>query len=707
MMPPAPLQAAPRIADWLLINKQPKLLVRSGRVELGQGNLTALLQIAADELDVPLEQTQISGGDTHSSPNEGFTSGSLSIPQGGLALRWAASAARRLLLQAAAERLNQPVDQLSIRQGQFFCQEQACALHVWDLAGDIDWQREVVPLAQPKDPSQRHLAGTSLPRIDLATRMMDTPFVHDLALEGMVYGRVLQPPCYGAKLVALDVDALARRAGIIKVWRDGELVGMVAEQAHQLEAAHAWAVQHAQWDLPAVADGDPVAHIRQSREDASVIHETGPAPGTSYATIEHQVTRPYLSHGSIGPSAAVAWWRDDYLQVWSHAQGPYPLRDALATVLDLAPERVHVTHQAGAGCYGHNGADDVALDAALLARCVPGRPVKVIWTRADEFQCAPMAPAMATHIRAQVDAQHQLVHMEVTVNSTPHGNRPGRSGSPNLRAAAFLAQAMPPGRSADIPLANGGGADRNAIPLYDIPAVRVNKRLVHALPYRTSSMRGLGAHLNVYALETLMDRLAADAGQDPFAYRLRHLQDPRARDVLLKLQHMLKAHTQAPAPEGCGWGIGFAKYKNAAAYCAIGVHVEVQDRVRVTHAYAALDGGEIINPDGVINQTEGGMVQAMSWTLLEHMQLDGPRVATESWLDYPILKFSDVPVLAVELINRPELPPLGCAEAAQGPMAAAIGNAVFQVLGVHVHDLPITHDALVAAALASQASSTS
>lgn len=698
MKTPIQLERSPAIGDWVRL--EPGMVkVLSGRVELGQGNLTALLQIAADELDVGLAQVRITGGDTRQTPNEGFTSGSLSIAQSGLAIRWAASAARQLLLAAAAKQLGVETARISVDGGVFSVDGVSAGLGYWDVASQVNWGASVAEFAKPKVPTQRRLAGVSVPRIDLIERIMGTPFVHDLVLPDMVHGRMVQPPCLGAKLVDLDEQALKRRPGVLAVWRSGHLVGIVAQSAHQASNACDWAHAHAQWDLPANAAQDAVKAIAESMEAVEMVFSNGDTAAATGHSTHHQVSRPYLSHGSIGPSAAVACWRAGRLQVWSHAQGPFPLRDALATVLGLPASDIDVIHHAGAGCYGHNGADDVALDAALLARAYPDKPVKVVWSRADEFRCAPLAPGMVTRIKASVDATHTIEAMDVMVNSAPHGNRPGRNGSPNLRSAAFLEHPLLPSRSSDIPLANGGGADRNAIPLYRIPHVVVEKRIVHELPYRTSSMRALGAHLNVYALETLMDRLAQDANEDPFDYRLRHLDDARACAVLQEVRQMAQAQHLDLSGEGVGWGVAFAKYKNSAAYCAVWVRVEVQERVRVTHAYAALDGGEIINPDGAINQTEGGMLQSLSWTTLEAIQFEGPVVSTEAWLDYPILPFSDVPEVKVNLIEHPELPPLGCAEAAQGPMAAAIGNAVFRAIGVHVKDLPITHDALVRAAL--------
>jgi nicotinate dehydrogenase subunit B len=698
MIAPVQLTDSPLISAWLIFD-QAQLQVLSGRVELGQGNLTAILQIAADELDLRVNQVTITGGDTRATPNEGFTSGSLSIAQSGMAIRWAASAARNALFAVAAQRLSFSVDRLSVVGGQFFVDANAADLTYWDVIADVDWDQDVSLLASPKLAAARQVSGLSVPRIDLTQRIMGTPFVHDLHLPELVHGRVVQPPCLGAILQHLDENSLGNRPGVLGVWRSGEVVGLIADTAHHANSACDWAHLKAQWSLPDNAPVDPIGEIKDSLEEVSLIYSAGDIDQASGEVTAHLVSRPYLSHGSIGPSAAVAFMEEKHLNVWSHAQGPYPLRDALAVVLGMSAQSIDVIHHPGAGCYGHNGADDVALDAALLAKAFPGRPIKVVWSRADEFRCSPLAPGMVTRVSARVDQTHTIQAMDVLVNSAPHGNRPGRNGSPNLRSAAFLETPFLPNRSSDIPLAGGGGADRNAIPLYAIPNVLVRKRIVHNLPYRTSSMRGLGAHLNVYAIETLMEKLASEASEDPFDFRLRHLTDARAKGVLQELRTMSEHLRSVAAEDGEGWGIGFAKYKNTAAYCAIFVRVQIQERVRVTHAFAVLDGGEIINPDGAINQTEGGMLQALSWTLHEAIKFDGPAVATDAWLDYPILSFSDVPAVEVRLMVQPDAPPLGCAEAAQGPMAAAIGNAVFNAIGVHVCEMPITHDALVKAAL--------
>lgn len=694
---PAPLADAPLISDWITRGENGTFLVLSGRVELGQGNMTAILQMAADELDMPVSAMEITGADTTRTPNEGFTAGSLSIAAGGMAVRYAASAARQRLLSRAAELTQCAPSDLSVDAGHVFRNGDETGLDLWSLAGDVDLAVPVAEYAAPKPTAERRLCGATLPRIDLLDRAIGHPFVHDIRLDAMLDGRPVHPPAMSMRLQSVDIDALAARPGVVEVVRNGSFLGIVAETEIAAISAARWARSNAEWSTPAEAPSDVRKHIVEADGEIDEVFRKGAPEEITGNVVETLVTKPYLAHGSIGPSAAVALWDKGRLKLWTHAQGVYPLRQAMADVFGIEPDAIDAVHVAGAGCYGHNGADDVALDAALLANAVPGRPVRVVWSRQDELSHAPLGPAMATRVRAVLNPGGRIEAMTVVANSAPHGNRPGRNGAPNLRAAAYLDPPFPVPRSADIPPASGGGADRNATPGYDIPHLSIAKRLVHDLPYRTSSMRGLGAFANIYALETLMDAAAEAAGADPVAFRLDHLSDPRARAVIEAVAGDARAIVNAPPEEGVGWGIAFARYKNTAAYCAIVARIEVGDDVRVTDVLAAIDVGEAINPGGVIAQTEGGIIQSISWTLKEEAPVAGGYVGAKSWLDYPILKFSEVPNVKVRVIDRPEDPPLGCAEAAQGPMAAALGNAVRRALGVGVAELPITREAIIRA----------
>ena len=421
-----------------------------------------------------------------------------------------------------------------------------------------------------------------------------------------------------------------------------------------------------------------------------------PADTSAARTLRREYTRPFLAHASIAPSCAVAQWRDGGVRVWSHCQGIYNLRADLALVLKLDPDRIAVEHREGAGCYGHNGADDVALDAVLLARAAGGRPVRVQWSREDELARSPFGAAMAVGLEADLDAAGAIVGWRHEIWSNGHVARPGRADHPRLLAAEEIADGFPRHPATNPPLATGGGACRNAIPFYDLPAWRITSHRLLVQPLRTSSLRSLGAHANVFAIESFLDEIALERGDDPVALRLRYLRDPRARAVLEAAAGRSGWDRRARG-EGVGHGVGCARYKDTGAYCAVVAEVEGGDDIRVRRLVVAVDVGEVINPDGVANQIEGGAIQAASWTLREAVRFDRSQVTSDSWEAYPILRFSDVPAVEVEILARPDESPVGAGEAAHGPTAAAIANAVHDALGVRVRDLPITRERIIAA----------
>jgi CO/xanthine dehydrogenase Mo-binding subunit len=424
--------------------------------------------------------------------------------------------------------------------------------------------------------------------------------------------------------------------------------------------------------------------------------------------LEATYHRPYLAHASLGPSSATALASDasdqggSRLRVWSHTQGVYQLRAELARALGLAPGDITVTHVAGAGCYGHNGADDVALDAALLARAVPGRPVQVTWSRADELGWAPFGAAAVVRISAEVDQAGNVLSWRHQIWGNGHSTRPGSNPSVALLAAAHRAGGQDIEAAAEPPMARGGGAGRNSVPGYDFPAYQVvNHRLVE-MPLRTSALRSLGAFLNVFAAESFMDELAAAAGRDPVEYRLSCLTDPRGRAVIQAAARRSgwdrwAPHKSGEPAESAGHGIGYARYKNSSAYCAVVAEVTAVSEIRVRRLTIAVECGLVINPDGAVNQVEGGAIQACSWALKEQVRFDRYGVISDTWETYPILRFSEVPAVDVELLPGAGNPALGIGETAQGPVAAAIGNAVCDALGVRVRTLPFTAENIVAA----------
>jgi CO/xanthine dehydrogenase Mo-binding subunit len=389
------------------------------------------------------------------------------------------------------------------------------------------------------------------------------------------------------------------------------------------------------------------------------------------------------------------------MTVWTHSQGVFPLRGELVKALKLPAAAIRCVHTEGSGCYGHNGADDVALDAALLARAVPGRPVRLQWMRDDEFGWEPYGPAMVMRAKAALGSDGKVADWEYEVWSNSHSTRPESTNGTNVLAAWYLAEPQKMGPPTSPPQPAGGG-DRNAIPLYDFPRQRVMHHFVQDMPIRVSALRTLGAYANVFALESFIDELAAAAGADPIAFRLAHMKDPRARAVIEAVAKKAQWKDGEKGDGRRGRGIGFAKYKNLACYVAVVAEVEV-DRasgaVRVPRTWAAIDAGLIINPDGLINQTEGGIIQSVSWTLKEEVRFDKNGILTRDWATYPILTMPEAPKVEIELINRPNERPLGAGEGSQGPAVAAVVNAFANATGKRIRDLPL-HPERVKAALA-------
>ncbi len=511
-------------------------------------------------------------------------------------------------------------------------------------------------------------------------------------MPGMVHARVLRPPGRGAKLASLDSAAAANLPGVLKVIRDGDFVAVVAEREFQAITAMRLLAQAAKWQEGPVlpAQDDIYSLIQRLPSKDTTILDSGAAQIGATRTIEASYRRPYQMHASIGPSCAVALFRAGAMTVWTHSQGVYPLRKAIAEMLHLAPESVHCIHMEGAGCYGHNAADDAGGDAALIAHAFPDRPVRVQWMREDEHTCEPYGPAMVSQARAALGADGLVAGWQYEVWSNTHSTRPGAAG--NLASAQVLQEpfAEPPPQA--IPQPEGGG-DRNAIPLYKFSGARVIHHFVPAMPLRVSALRSLGAYMNIFSIESFMDELAMSAAADPVEFRLRHMEDARARDVIQAAAGRF-GWTAFQARKGRGRGFAFARYKNLGAYLALAFEVEVEHEtghVQVIRATAAVDSGQAVNPDGIRNQVEGGIIQSLSWSLFESVGYAGTRVTSRDWSSYPILRFSAVPErIDVHVIDRPGQPFLGTGEASQGPTAACLANAVADATGVRIRELPLT-----------------
>ena len=691
--PPGSLATAPYLDSWIRIDADGTITAFTGKVELGQGFKTAFQQIAAEELDVPFESVKVITADTRRTANEGYTSGSHSMQDSGTAILHAAAQVRALLMAEAAARLGLPAENLHTENSAVIAPD-GQRLGYGDLVAHEMLHVEAQATSKLKDPATYKVMGQPVPRVDIPAKVTGgAAYVQDMRLPGMMHARVVRPPSYGAQLTECDTAAVEKMPGVVKVVRDGNFLAVVARKEFSAIKAMTALSSAAKWkETPGLPKQDDLRSVLLSlpSQDKTIFQASDPA-ASGQKTIEASYVRPYQAHGSIGPSCAIAQLTDSTMTVWTHTQGVYPDRAGIAEMLRVPPASVRCIHVEGSGCYGHNGADDAAADAALIARELPGVPVRVQWMREQEHAWEPFGPAMVTKLKASLDGNGAIADWNFEVWSNTHSMRPGGAGS--MLAAQHMAKPFAVPAPKPLPLPEGGG-DRNAIPIYKFPNAHVVHHFIPAMPVRISAMRALGAYHNVFSIESFVDELALAAGADPVEFRLKHLDDPRGRDVIERAaQEFGWKKGQKPPPDR-GFGFAFARYKNLAAYCAIASEVEVNretGRPRLLRAVAAVDAGQVVNPDGLINQIEGAIVQSASWTLYEAVTFDDTRITSIDWQTYPILRFNAVPdSVMVHIINRPGQPFLGSGETGQGPAAASIANAIANATGKRLRDLPLT-----------------
>ena len=700
--PPVPegLRAHPRLGQWLAVAPDGRIRATPGKVDIGQGISHALRLIVAEELQVAPLLVDMAPPSTRHSPDEAVTSGSLSVQHSGAALRFAAAHLREACRARFAQRIGVPTAAVTLAAGVFRARGERAGYGELADAGLLEAAVDTSHLA-PRD--GRASALGALGRGDVAEKVFgEFQYIQDLAPDGMVHGAVFRPRTLQAQVHETVWSRLLPRLeaieGVSQVVRDGLLVGVLAEGEHALAQAAERVTLAGLWQGEAeVPQPHEIAGWLQSQPlDSVVIEQRQDQAPAAARTFRADYGRGWLQHASIGLCCALAQWTDGGLQVWSHTQGIFNLRRDLALAFGLQVDAVTVSHAEGAGCYGHNGADDVAFDAAWLARHAGGRPVRLQWTRQQEMTNSPLAPAMAVRVEASVDAEGRLVAWSQDVWSQGHGTRPGRGATPALLGAWQTAEPAPVLMAVNQPPNTGGGSDRNSVPPYAVPRLDVRNHRVMAMPLRVSAMRALGAHVNVLAAESTMDEIARALDRDPLAYRLEHLDhDERARAVLLEAARLARWEEPGAHEPGVGRGLGFARYKNTGAYCAVVAEVEVQQLARVRRLWIAADVGLVVHPDGARNQIEGGAIQAASWTLLEQADPGPAGVRSEDWETYPIHRFTDVPAVEVALVDRPDSPSLGAGECSIGPTAAAIANAIHDALGIRMRVMPFSADNLM------------
>jgi CO/xanthine dehydrogenase Mo-binding subunit len=633
-----------------------------------------------------LDKVKVHLAETGVTPNEGYTAGSGSIKHSAMSVRYAAATARSELLKLASIKLKLPVESLTLDNG-IITSSKGNKISFQELLDGAQIETEVTTPVSIKVKEDHRYVGKAIPRDDIEKMVRgDQPYIQDLRFPGMVHARVVHPPNQQSKLLSLD-DGLLKNAasGIIKTVVNGNFIGVIAEREYQAVKAARYLEMNSKWNIPEVFPEleNLYEHIREIADAPENIHDEGDVQESfeKSVTLKATYTKPYIKHGSMGPGCAIAMYDQEMLHVWSNSQGIYPLREALASMLEMDKDKIHIVSVPGAGCYGHSTPDDAAADAALLALGYPGKHIRVQWSRRDENSWEPYGSAIIAELEASLNESGKIEAWKSDIWTDSHSTRPNKDPGTLLVA-----------RHLENPLdmqSRGyrGGGHRNGDPYYHIPNFQLNAHFYDG-PLRVSSLRSLGAFANIFAIESFMDELAEKAGKDPLDFRIAHLEDQRAIEVIQRVSGMT-ASQKLTAGEGLGYA--FSRYKNNDAYMAIAVKVVVDgSTVSIIKMWGAIDVGEVISLDGIKNQTEGGMIQAASWALKEQVRFDHEKITSTDWSAYPIVRFSDIPEVEVAVIDRPHQPVLGGGEAAGPPTGAAIANAIYRACGKRIYNLPFS-----------------
>ena len=693
------------VDSFLAFAADGSVTIFTSKVDVGTGLRIALSQMVAEEIGVPIEKVSVVDGDTGLTPDHGGTGGSTGIPRGGVEIRRAAATAREALLRLAADRLQRPVGELTLENGEVRPRSGGVGIVLGTLIGGRRLSLKVDPQAPLRDPLSYKIVGMPWLRPDVPAKCTGRrQYVHDVKLPGMLHARVVRPPAMGARLINVDESSIAALPGVRVVRMESFLAVLSADEWATIRAARELKTTWGEWEgLPGHEGLDRYVRTLPIEKEEVTINKGDAVAALALATtptttkLSATYTWPNQSHASLGPSCSLADVRaDGSATIWSSSQGTHGLRQTLAHQFSLNPARIRVIFADGSGSYGSNGNDDAAMEAFLLSRAV-GQPVRLQWTRQEELGLDPKGPQQLLEMRAAVEksgggARIAAWEAQMWVPASLPGQRPFLSLD-----AAGIQQAR--GQ-------NSGLLNQNADTPYASPHVRVVTHWTKTTPLRPSNLRAPGKIANVFATEGFTDEIAAAAEVDPITFRLSGLSDPRAIEVVNRVARMI-GWKPRPSPNprpGAGRGFAYARYKQSENYVAVAMEVEVDraaGRVAVKRVCCAHDGGLIINPDGLRNQVEGNLLQTLSRALHEETKFDRSRVTSVDWVSYPILKFSEVPAVEVELVNHPELPPLGAGEAAAAPVAAALANAIFDASGIRLRSVPFTPERLIRVATSS------
>lgn len=710
----APTLAPPKavakdlVESFVAVGPDGHITVHVGKVDLGTGTRTALAQMAADELDVAFEKVTMVMGDTATTPDQWITAANLTIAQGGTEMRRACATARAALLERAGAKLGLPVGDLVVVNGTVYAKADPGKSVAYNtLVAEKPLALKVDAKVVMKRAAEYQLVGKSVPRVDIPARLSgEFPYMQDFRLPGMLHARVLRPAELGAALQSFDDSDAKKINGFVQTVRKGDFLAVLAKtEWGAIKAMRAMKVQWGagtglpeqatvfdHWRTRKVAKTEITQKVG---EPEAVLAAVAAAPRRIKARYDFAVQ----THASMGPSCAVTQLKDGQLTVWTASQATHSLVDEISPIAGVPKERIRCVYLDGAGCYGRNGHEDAAADAALITT-LTGHTVRVQWMREDETARSPKSPPRSMDFEAGLDDSGNVVAWSsdfwIALN----------------HIVAFKPLDFPLLAAAETGLPKPGNwvgflFQNSGIP-YQLPAVRVNTRHIEQAFFRSAHLRSPGRIENSFANESFIDELAFAAKADPAEYRRRYLKDPRALAVLDKALERAKWQPRVginPASAAAGdvvkgRGVTYLRYNNATTYVAAVAEVAVNRKtgeIKVERVCVAHDCGQMINPDGTANQVEGGVIQTVSRTLMEQVRWDSKQVLSTDWASYPILRHDQVPRVEVELIDRPGEVSWGAGEPTACAIPAAIGNAVFDATGARLRAVPFTPQQVLAA----------
>lgn len=695
-----------KISNWFNFDKNNVLQVYSGKIDIGQHISSTLALISSKITGINYDQVEIIKLNTDISPNEGKTASSLSVPDSGSAIKAASFTLRKSFLKYSLQTLKVDVDEIIFDNGIIKDINSNRSVSYWDFANTKEFNELIIPEEfdenEIKEFNYKNNQKIETKTIhDIVSGKYS--YVHDLKFPKMLHARIIRPPNYYSKFVKIINEIEDKLIELdIKLIVKGSFLAILSPDEFLVVKYLEIIKQNIVWEeLRDLSNNNIYKSLKENDRDTLLVKSGGQAfyeaipiikdfKDKSCTTLTSEYKKGYLMHGPIGPSAACSIFSNDKFTIYSHSQALYDLKLSCSEYFGVNPENVTLKFIPGSGCYGHNGADDVAFEAGLLSKEFPDTHVLLKWTRQDEHCWEPYGSASLNKLTGVINDKGKIIYWSNEVFSDTYMTRPSNTEldnfiSYNLVNNHFIKRKSTPKTNAHM------GIHRNLDPLYDFGETRLIKNLVHDLPLRTSALRTLGAFSNVVALECFINEIAKTKNIDPFEIRINHLSDERAIGVIKNLRDQMTKEIQK---EGLHRGIGFSRYKNSAAFCAVGVELKVNDdlEIKLINAWISVDAGEVAYEDGIKAQVEGGFIQAASWSLYEEVKFDTKEIISIDWDTYQIIGFDNIPNIKTDVLDKEGLPYLGVGEVVAGPTGAAISNAISDALGQTIKTMPFTKE---------------